>query len=278
VTLRIPLLLAMLIHTIGSAVAGNVDPDMDSSRFGWSENAGWIDFAPAGPGGPGLQVDDFELSGWAWSENAGWISFSCRDTASCAAVDYRSFNDGMGHLSGRAWSENAGWIDLAPLLAGVLVDPSTGVVSGRAWSENLGWITFRGTAQDGETYGVTVGWLCDPAPSPPTGVPQLTMSELPDTVTLEWTAVPDASGYDVIRGDLQTLREGGAFWDSVESCLADNQVDRLSADDIDSGSSAWTFWLVRAVNCGSAGSWNSGGSGQSGDRNPQINPEPLSCP
>src|SRR5262249_25351517 len=43
--------------------------------YAWSENAGWINFAPLGAGG---RIDPTTglFSGRAWSENAGWITFS----------------------------------------------------------------------------------------------------------------------------------------------------------------------------------------------------------
>lgn len=60
----------------GVAVAENIDPANDGSKYAWAENLGWINLRPLGAGGPGVQVSDSGLTGWAWSENAGWITFS----------------------------------------------------------------------------------------------------------------------------------------------------------------------------------------------------------
>ena len=45
------------------------------SGYAWSENAGWINFAPTGAG---VVIDPKTgvFGGRAWSENAGWITFS----------------------------------------------------------------------------------------------------------------------------------------------------------------------------------------------------------
>lgn len=57
------------------------------SGYAWSENAGWINFAPSGGG---VTVDTAgNLKGYAWGENLGWISFNCVDANSCAASSYR---------------------------------------------------------------------------------------------------------------------------------------------------------------------------------------------
>lgn len=48
--------------------AGNIDTN---KNFAWSENAGWINFAPTN-GGVTLQSDG-QFAGYAWSETFGWI-------------------------------------------------------------------------------------------------------------------------------------------------------------------------------------------------------------
>ena len=103
-----------------------------ANSFAWSENAGWINFAPSA--GPGVTVSDTVVSGYAWAENLGWINFS--------PTSGGVFNNADGVLSGDAWSENAGWISFAPVGAGVYIDTITGQFSGYAWGENIGWINF----------------------------------------------------------------------------------------------------------------------------------------
>ncbi|HXI02304.1 MAG TPA: hypothetical protein VNI57_03930 [Candidatus Saccharimonadales bacterium] len=160
-----------------TALAENVDPQGDGSRYAWSENAGWINAEPLGEGGPGMVVGSAGLTGWMWGENAGWISLSCENTSSCGLTSYGVVNDGNGELSGRAWGENTGWISFScssPSLCdpyGVVIDPSTGVFSGRAWAENIGWISFSGAPPS--AWSVRTSWRPatqggrKPSPRPP---------------------------------------------------------------------------------------------------------------
>ena len=62
---------ALLFAFVGAARAtSNIDP---LERYVWSENAGWIDFAPTnGVGGVTVQTDGW-LEGFAWAENIGWV-------------------------------------------------------------------------------------------------------------------------------------------------------------------------------------------------------------
>jgi len=77
-------LLVLPIRLAGSvAIAENIDPGGDGSKYAWAENIGWINAEPSGNGGPGVQVSDFEVTGYMWGENAGWISLSCRNGATC---------------------------------------------------------------------------------------------------------------------------------------------------------------------------------------------------
>jgi len=113
----------------GAAAAANIQPN----GFAWSENAGWINFAPNA--GPGVSVGDTAVNGFAWSENLGWVNFA--PLGSSGVV-----NDQHGNLYGYAWGENAGWINFAPNGVPVGID-SGGVFSGFAWGENVGWINFN---------------------------------------------------------------------------------------------------------------------------------------
>ena len=71
---RFLLLAGLIVLTRGVAVAENINPANDESKYAWAENLGWLNAQPSGPGGPGVQVSDTGLTGWMWSENAGWIS------------------------------------------------------------------------------------------------------------------------------------------------------------------------------------------------------------
>jgi len=161
--MRLPavgILLSLLIAS--AAEAETVDPDQLGLRHGWSENAGWIDAQPGGPGGEGLHVANGSVSGWLWAENLGWVSASCGNTDSCASAEYGLHLEddpdlpGLLRLVGTAWSENAGWIvthctssaSCGDVDYGLRVDPQSGLVDGFAWSENLGWISFSCSSTD----------------------------------------------------------------------------------------------------------------------------------
>jgi len=141
----------VLLIFCSTGYAGNIDPDIDGSKYAWGENIGWKNFEPSS--GPGVTVTDSTVEGYAWGENIGWLSLSCANSSSCGTVSYGVTNDGIGNLSGYAWGENVGWINFAPTGAGVTIDPDTGVFSGYAWGENIGWINFAPTSG-----GVKTSW------------------------------------------------------------------------------------------------------------------------
>lgn len=56
------------------AMAENIDPMNDDSRYAWGENVGWINFAPIYGE---VTIDEYGwIEGWAWGENIGWIHLS----------------------------------------------------------------------------------------------------------------------------------------------------------------------------------------------------------
>ena len=267
------LVLVILICLMGGAAHGeNIDPDGDGSKYAWSENLGWINAQPNGPGGPGVQVSDSDLTGWAWSENAGWISLSCTNL-SCSGGSYGVTNDGCGTLAGYAWSENVGWINFAPscggeATCGIKVDPTTGVFSGRGWSENAGWLTFSSNSP--HPYQVATSWRG----LHPGGAPHLTeaRSGVSDA-RLSWGATLTTAGYDVVYGDLNLLRaSGGDFQVATLGQLVCN-TSLLSLIQSGNPSPGNGFWfLARSRNCGGVSGY--GGS----NRDSGIAASGLDCP
>ena len=162
---------ACLLGAIAAvAMAENINPKSDGSRYAFGENIGWINAEPSGNGGPGVTVSDVSLTGYLYGENIGWINLNCTNNGTCASTgNYGVSNDGAGHLSGYAWAENAGWISFScqnnpPSCAstgsyGVTIDVNTGTFHGHAWGENIGWISFG----DGSpfAYKVTTLWSND---------------------------------------------------------------------------------------------------------------------
>ncbi len=139
-------LAASLLAGPMARAAGNIDP---ANNFAWSENAGWINFAPTN-GGVTVAAGQ-GLSGYAWAENIGWIQLACTNNSTCnntSATDWGVKLTGKNALQGFAWSENAGWINFGPTNGGVTI--TNGWFYGYAWSENVGWIHLNGSP----TYGV----------------------------------------------------------------------------------------------------------------------------
>jgi len=139
-------LAALLAGSVARA-GGNIDP---AHSFAWSENAGWINFAPSNAV---VTVTAYQgLSGYAWAENIGWIKL-----AAVGSTYANTTKDNWGvklvgsALQGFAWSENVGWINFNPQHSRVTIDQATGQFDGYVWSENVGWIHFRNASP---AYGV----------------------------------------------------------------------------------------------------------------------------
>lgn len=131
---------------------------LPSQRFGWTENAGWLNWRDAGSptAAQGARVNDTFLSGFVWSENCGWINLGDGTPANAGAYGNVNgadagvnFDPDTGLLSGFAWGENVGWINFD---GGALASPPNpariepaGIAcrfAGFAWTENIGWINL----------------------------------------------------------------------------------------------------------------------------------------
>jgi hypothetical protein len=261
----------------GVVLAENTDPADDGSQWAWAENVGWINAEPLGDGGPGLEIDDFEVRGWLWGENVGWISLTCENTGSCGAAEYRVRHDGTGALSGWAWAENAGWIDFEPEPDGVYVNVTTGELSGHAWGENIGWISFSSTGP--HPYVVRTDWTCDPPPPAPPDPPVLLVSEVDLlAVELAWDPVDFATGYDVVYGELLALHhDPNRYFAATLGCIGENLADTGTAFEGTPPPGDGYWFLVRGVNCGGTGTYNTSGPAQPGDRDEGIGDSGVDC-
>lgn len=123
------------------ADTGTID---STNKYAWSNNVGWINFAPTGDSGSyvGATVTDTAITGYAWSQNFGWINLSPTNSACTVSVDCGVKNTTSGVLSGNAWGENVGWINFS----GVTISTSTGVFSGTATGTIVGSVNFSCTA------------------------------------------------------------------------------------------------------------------------------------
>ena len=272
------LALTLLIVALPAA-AENIDPVDDDSQYAWGENVGWINAEPGGDGADGVHVADFEVTGWMWGENVGWISLSCKTTGTCESIGYGIVNDGLGNLSGTAWAENVGWIDFDPAGDGrVWIDVIDGTFLGEAWGENVGWIAMSNFAA-AHPYALRTGWNCAAPPPPPADPPWLNLEKVgPSETALFWNPVPDATGYDLVFGWLDVLRnDPGRFEAATIGCFGENLVDP-SAVFPDIPPPAYAYWfLVRGVNCGDGGTYDSGGPRQDAPRDPGVFASGADC-
>jgi hypothetical protein len=234
-------ILLLAFGSVSAQETENIDPLNDGSQYAWGENVGWFNFEPFF--GPGVAVDDYAVTGYVWAENIGWINLSPTEYGGVA-------NDGCGNLSGYGWGENVGWVNFSPTSGGVTIDPTSGDFSGAAWGENVGWITFASTGP--YPYMVKTSWTV----AAPSGAPTLSAYKSGPYVSLSWTPVASASGYDVVSGDLAVLRtSSGDFSAATQTCEASNHGSpSLSVSGtLNPGEGDW--FLVRGQNCGGSGTY-----------------------
>jgi hypothetical protein len=114
----------------------------------------------------------------------------------------------------------------------------------------------------------------------PTGTPNVVLARISGgAATLSWASVGAATGYDIVRGALQTLRStGGNFSASTTTCLG-NDVAATSVNDLQSPLAGQGFWYaLRAANCGGGASYNDGSPRQVASRDAGIAASGHACP
>jgi hypothetical protein len=96
---------------------------------------------------------------------------------------------------------------------------------------------------------------------------------------LSWTALGIADAYDVIAGDLATLRAtGGDFTAATGACLADDQAGTTHPGAADPVPGEGTWFLVRGV-AGAVGlSLDTFAPGQAGSRDAEVAASASACP
>ncbi len=121
------------------------------------------------------------------------------------------------------------------------------------------------------------------APCPaaaPSATPALSVAGLAQgSGNVTWSAPADATAYDLVRGDVGTLRStGGNFTTATQACLA-SETPRLAREDRPVPAAAAASWyLVRARNCIALGTYDDGAPGQVGTRDAEIAASPAACP
>ncbi len=96
---------------------------------------------------------------------------------------------------------------------------------------------------------------------------------------ISWTGVAAAERYDVVRGNVATLRAtGGSFARATEACLAnDTTASSVSFPNDPPAGAGWWF-LVRGSNCLASGTYDEDGHGQAAPRDAGIASSPGACP
>lgn len=240
-----------------SALAQDIDPDNDGSRFAYGENIGWINFKPSQGPGVTLSVSGpiGYLTGYAWGENIGWINFS-------PVGGGVTFDPSTGVLSGYAWGENTGWINFAPSGGGVSID-ACGDFNGYAWAENTGWISFR--SDEANPFRLRTSWV-----SPVDGIPPVTNPTTPVQGLYTTNANITFSATDCGKGvkGVYYILDGVSFitpGSTASISITAEGLHTLSFYSIDQGnnresSKEVTFWIDKTPPAITIGSPPNGGA------------------
>ncbi|HET8948839.1 MAG TPA: hypothetical protein VFQ07_17810 [Candidatus Polarisedimenticolia bacterium] len=95
-----------------------------------------------------------------------------------------------------------------------------------------------------------------------------------------WTPLPGATTYDVVRGDLASLRATHGRYDLATTGCPGFAVSGTSLTDpsVPGAGGAW-FYLARGRSCGGTGTYDdASGWGQAAPRDPGIESAPAACP
>jgi N-acetylneuraminic acid mutarotase len=99
-----------------------------------------------------------------------------------------------------------------------------------------------------------------------------------DAPVVDWSPVATAQSYDVVYGDIATLRgSGGDFTAATAGCIAAGTTSTTSTF-ITAPAVGQALWIVaRGDNCAGPGTYDSGAPSQIGSRDAGIDASPLSC-
>ena len=119
-------------------------------------------------------------------------------------------------------------------------------------------------------------WLRRPGDPPPASVTGLVFTA---EDRLDWAGTGGSTSYDVVRGDLMTLRAQRSFTPAVNACLENNGAD-LRASEPGTPASGQGFWyLVRGVSVtGMPGPYAVGAARERPGRDAEIAAAGGECP
>lgn len=97
--------------------------------------------------------------------------------------------------------------------------------------------------------------------------------------SVNWSARLEATGYDVVRGSLGSLRSsGGNFTSATLGCLGNNVTTTSVPYTNTPAAGAGEWVLVRGVSCTGPGTYDEAQPGQQGARDAEINAAASACP
>jgi hypothetical protein len=151
-------------------------------------------------------------------------------------------------------------------------DAGTGVCSNPA-KPNGAACSDGNTCTSGDSCqsGACVGGAPVPAPGTIAGLGFTTVSDL------SWAAVSGATGYDVVRGTLSTLRASG-YSAATDACLGRHIADTTVSDSHVSAVGDADWYLIRAYSPCGTGTYDDGAPSQAGSRDAGIAGSPNACP
>jgi hypothetical protein len=120
---------------------------------------------------------------------------------------------------------------------------------------------------------------CDGYDNAPLPQPIASVAIAADGSEIQWAPQAVVQTYDVVSGDLGTLRSsGGDFTVATQECVASNTTSTWASlnSTPDVGQAYWL--LVRGNNCIGEGTYDFGDPQQVGSRDAEIDASPLSCP
>jgi hypothetical protein len=147
---------------------------------------------------------------------------------------------------------------------------STDVSQGRYADGFADWHLFASSSRD-------LPNSCNQGVLPLGPVPGL---RLDSAIALAWDALGGATGYDVVRGDLELLRASmGNYAAAGISCVENNGQDLQSWDSVVPPPGEGVFLLVRGTtsSCG-FGTYDASGPAQQGGRDAEIAASGGNCP
>jgi hypothetical protein len=96
---------------------------------------------------------------------------------------------------------------------------------------------------------------------------------------LSWSPGPEATGYDVVQGDLEMLiGSGGDFTTATTACLDDNRPHTTLPISGTPPTGHGLWFLVRGMNCAANGTYDTGSSSQVASRDGAIDASSGACP